>query len=306
MTSADYLRTVRLLLAVAPAIFRHGPLALKGGTALNLFLRDMPRLSVDLDVVLTDHRLTRDEAFAVIAASLDAAKPELAALGCTAEGGTTPQRDEVKLYIQRDRTRLKVEVNHVFRGTVLPVRRRALVAKAQAMFQTGVTLPLLHPDELYGSKLVAALDRQHPRDLFDVRGLYASSSLTPGIVECFVCYLAGHNRPVHEVLSGRTLNMAAAFTNEFTGMANEPVSLDELHAVRQRLFTELPARLTGNHRAFLLRLVRGEPDWPLMTCPHLAALPALRWKLENLHKLRKTNAAKFLAQVDALAALFEQ
>ena len=212
----------------------------------------------------------------------------------------------MKLFIQRDRTRLKVEVNHVFRGTVLPVERRALVSKAQAMFQTDVSLPLLHPDELYCSKLVAAMDRQHPRDLFDVRGLYASGGLTPGVVECFVCYLAAHNRPVHEVLFGREVNMAAAFTNEFTGMADEPVTHDELRDVRRRLFAELPARLTEKHRAFLLGLVGGEPDWSLMVCPHLAELSAIRWKLENLRKLRKSNVEKFRAQAAALVSGFER
>ncbi|APR03136.1 Nucleotidyl transferase AbiEii toxin, Type IV TA system [Thauera chlorobenzoica] len=47
-TCAD---TVRLLLAVAPGVFANGIFAMKGGTAINLFVRDMPRLPVDIDVV---------------------------------------------------------------------------------------------------------------------------------------------------------------------------------------------------------------------------------------------------------------
>jgi hypothetical protein len=50
--NTNYLDAVRLLLAVAPAVFRDPLFALKGGTAINLFVRDMPRLSVDLDLVI--------------------------------------------------------------------------------------------------------------------------------------------------------------------------------------------------------------------------------------------------------------
>ena len=61
-----HLDTARLLVQVAPLVFADNVFALKGGTAINLFLRDMPRLSVDLDLVFVDHRLGRDEALAMI------------------------------------------------------------------------------------------------------------------------------------------------------------------------------------------------------------------------------------------------
>ena len=60
-----YLDTARLLVQVAPLVFMDDTFALKGGTAINLFVRDMPRLSVDLDLVFTDHTLARDEALAL-------------------------------------------------------------------------------------------------------------------------------------------------------------------------------------------------------------------------------------------------
>ena len=52
-----YLDTARLLMQVAPLVFVGDTFALKGGTAINLFVRDMPRLSVDLDLVFHDHTL---------------------------------------------------------------------------------------------------------------------------------------------------------------------------------------------------------------------------------------------------------
>lgn len=59
-----YLDTARILTQVAPLVFVDDTFALKGGTAINLFIRDMPRLSVDLDLVFADHVLPRDQALA--------------------------------------------------------------------------------------------------------------------------------------------------------------------------------------------------------------------------------------------------
>ena len=93
----------------------------------------------------------------------------------------------MKLLIRRGHSQVKVEVNHVFRGTVLPVETRRMVKSARDLFTTELSASVLAVPELYGSKLVAALDRQHPRDLYDVRGMYERFGLTAGIVECFVC-----------------------------------------------------------------------------------------------------------------------
>jgi hypothetical protein len=197
---------------------------------------------------------------------------------------------------------VKVEVNHVFRGTVMPVETRWLGSEARTFFTTELSVPVLTASELYGSKLVAAMDRQHPRDLFDVRGLFERGGLTAEVVECFVCYLAGHNRPVHEVLFSRDIDMSPAFENEFAGMARDPVTLAELQQVRRKLKKELPAALTPNQRQFLIGLVADEPDWRLMKCSHLSQLPAIRWKLHNLAKLKKSNLGKYTLQAEELRA----
>jgi hypothetical protein len=295
---------VRLLLESAPAIFEAPHFAMKGGTAINLFIEDMPRLSVDMDVVYTDHQAGRAEALKTISSALEAAQKQLAKAGVEAEVSSTKVGDEIKLFIRRGRNQVKVEVNHVFRGTVLPVETRRLGTEARRLFTTELSVPVLATPELYGSKLVAAMDRQHPRDLFDVRGLFERGGLTAEVVECFVCYLAGHNRPVHEVLFSRNADMTPAFENEFAGMARNPVTLAELQDVRRKLKTELPAMLTPNQREFLLGLVAGEPEWRLMKCPHLSQLPAIRWKLQNLARLKKSNPQKFAQQADELRARF--
>ena len=106
--------------------------------------------------------------------------------------------------------------------------------KASDLFMTDLSVPVLATQELYGSKIVAALDRQHPRDFFDLLGMYEKDGPTSEIVECFVSYLAGHNRPVHEVLFSRDKDIISVFRNEFVGMTIEPVQVNALLAVRQR------------------------------------------------------------------------
>jgi hypothetical protein len=297
-----YVETVRLLLEVAPVVFTQADFAMKGGTAINLFVDNMPRLSVDIDVVYTDFQRPREAALQAISSGLQNIQGILAGRGLEAEIISTTTGEDIRMFVRRRPVLVKIEVNHVFRGTVLPIAARHLSAEAGSAFATNISAPILAPPELYGSKLVAALDRQHPRDFFDVRGMYQQDGLTPEIVECFVCYLAGHNRPVHEVLFSRDLDMAPAFQNEFIGMTREPVTLDELVEVRRRLRQDLPSSLTAKHRQFLLSLVAGEPDWSLMQCPHLKDLPAIRWKLQNLAKLKKSNDRKFAEQTDELRA----
>jgi len=187
-----------------------------------------------------------DEALKSISAGLDATRKRLTKLGLESEVSATKDGNEIKLFIRRGHNLVKVEVNQVFRGTVLPVETRQLGDEVRKRFTTELSVPVLVEPELYGSKLVAAMDRQHPRDLFDVRGLFERSGLTTKVVECFVCYLAGHNRPVHEVLFSRDIDVSSAFENEFAGMARNPITLAELQQVRRKLKKELPAALNEN------------------------------------------------------------
>jgi predicted nucleotidyltransferase component of viral defense system len=133
-----------------------------------------------------------------------------------------------------------------------------LNAEPSRLFTTDLSIPILATAELYGSKLVAAMNRQHPRDIFDLSGLYETIGLTTDIIKCFVCYLAGHNRPVHEVLFSHDKNLASPLENEFQGMTQNPISLAELEKVRAKLKRELPAKLTADHRQFLTGMVTGD------------------------------------------------
>jgi predicted nucleotidyltransferase component of viral defense system len=257
-----FLETARLLTQVAPLVFVDDTFALKGGTAINLFVRDMPRLSV----TFPDHTLPRDQALPRINDAIRQAAERLNARGFQTH---VPAADagETKLLVRRGPIEVKIEANFVWRGTVQPVRKASLVPAARDALMADLDVPMMSLADLYGSKLVAALDRQHPRDLFDVMQLFEHEGITPDIRRAFVVYLAA------------------------------------LLAARERMVDELQQCLDNNERRFLLSLVAGTPDWPLLGIAHLEHLPGIRWKLHNLAQLQRVNAKKFAEQADVLAIL---
>lgn len=291
-----YADTVRLLLAVMPDVFANNIFAMKGGTAINLVVQDMPRLSVDIDVVYLPWQVPREEALQAINQELAAISKRVVQLGVQTRLVRSKDLGDTKLIVENENSQVKIEVNVVFRGTVLPAERRSLSARTSELFGVELKVPILAPDELYASKFVAALDRQHPRDLFDVWQLYELGGISDAMVECFVIYLAGHNRPTHEVLFGNDKDIAGEYERTFVGMTEVDCSLKTLLEARAWLRHKLPQQLSEQHRQFL----SGLADWSLLQCPHAEQLPALRWKLSNLEAFRKRRPEDFAAQAKAL------
>jgi predicted nucleotidyltransferase component of viral defense system len=298
-----YLDSARLLTRVAPLVLVDDTLALKGGTAINLFVRDMPRLSVDLDLVFPDHMVLRAEALKRINEAVRQSAARLNKQGFQTHAPASADAGETKLLVRQGAVQVKIEVNFVMRGTVNPVRMASLTQSARDTLQADLEIPVVSLEDVYGGKLVAAMDRQHPRDLFDVMQLFAHEGITAGIRRAFVVYLASHNRPVHEVLFPALRDVRQEFEHNFAGMTVEPVELDTLLATRERMVRELQQGLTKDERRFLLSLVAAEPEWALLGVPHLKRLPGLRWKLQNLERLRKADIRKFAEQSQSLARL---
>jgi predicted nucleotidyltransferase component of viral defense system len=298
-----YLDTARLLTKVAPIVFQDGVFALKGGTAINMFVRDMPRLSVDLDLVFPDHTLPREEALARINEAIRNSAERLTSRGFLTHTIASTDAGETKLLVRRGAVELKVEVNFVMRGTVHPVRNASLSPRASEVLLADLELPVVSLEDMYGGKLVAAMDRQHPRDLFDCLQLFAHEGITLAIRRAFVVYLACHNRPVHEVLFPAVRDISQEYERTFKGMTAEPVELSELIAARERLIHELQSGLDADERKFLISFVRNQPEWSLLGIPHLAELPGIRWKLHNLGQLAKLSPKKFATQADELERL---
>ena len=159
-------------------------------------------------------------------------------------------------------------------------------------------------EDLYGGKLVAALDRQHPRDFFDVKILYENEGLTGDLFRTFIVYIVSSGRPAHELLAPRARLRRDSYDNEFVGMTREAAPWAALVEARRRLVEDAGSRLRGDVAAFLLSVHDAEPDFGLIGLPEAAALPAVRWKVENLERLRRADPKKHGAQRDALEHLF--
>lgn len=288
MLNADYQRAVQLLLRIVPAVFATDAFALKGGTAINLFLTPVTRLSVDLDLVFLPLGLTRAEALQGICYELDGVRQRMTAMGLTVRAPRRLTGDDTQLLVSDGLTEVKIEVNQVFRGTVLPPRQASLHPAAQEMFATHVTARLLAEAEVYAGKAVAALDRQHPRDLFDVWVRNQSGGYTSSDLDVFAVYLAGHNRPPHEVLAGRDKALEDLNVSSLVGMvANGMPSVEELNHTRRELRVDVLDRMSSEARVFLLSFFTLAPIWSALPFTGLDQLPALQWKQHNLEKFRR-------------------
>jgi predicted nucleotidyltransferase component of viral defense system len=220
----NHVYSARLLTRVAPLVLVGDTFALKGGTAINLFVRDMPRLSVDLDLVFPDHTLTREAALKSINQAIRQSVERLRKHGFQTHAPSSADAGETKLLVRQRTIEVKIEVNFVMRGTVNPVRMASLTQSARDTLRADLEVPVVSLEDVYGGKLVAAMDRQHPRDLFDIMQLFAHEGITVGIRRAFVAYLASHNRPVHEVLFPSLRDVRQEFEHNFAGMTVEPVA----------------------------------------------------------------------------------
>lgn len=291
-----------LLVQVLPFVHAEECFALKGGTAINFFVRDFPRLSVDIDLVYlpVEDRATTlqgiDAALRRIAVNIRRALPGLKVRAQQPVG----QELLVKLGVRAPGgAEVIIEPSTVLRGVLHPVRNMTLVPKAVELFGRSATMRVVSLPDLYGGKICAALDRQHPRDLFDIHELLKNEGLTADIRKAFVVFLASHDRPMNELLTPNRKDLRQVYADQFSGMTLEPVALPVLEAARDELITRINAELAPGEREFLVSLKRLEPRWELLGLPEIERLPGPQWKLYNL---RRMDAAKRQAAETQLRA----
>ncbi|MGH6792558.1 MAG: nucleotidyl transferase AbiEii/AbiGii toxin family protein, partial [Methyloceanibacter sp.] len=284
-----YRSQAALLVRILPFVAEEDSFALKGGTAINLFLRNMPRLSVDIDLTYLPvasrvESLTEiDAALKRIAEMAREHSPAEDVIEQTPSGGDTA----VTKLIARDEeegVQVKIEVTPVLRGCVHEPEMRVVAPAVEDAFGFAEAKIVSFPD-LYGGKIVAALDRQHPRDLFDVRDLLANEGIDLALRRAFVVYLLSHNRPIHEVLAPNRKDLTVEFERGFQGMTEERISLEELLAVREALIKKIVGNMPEEHRRFLISFMHGKSDWVLLGLEGVADLPAVRWRQQNLDSL---------------------
>jgi predicted nucleotidyltransferase component of viral defense system len=281
-----YGKQVALLIRILPLIAEETCFALKGGTAINLFIRDMPRLSVDIDLTYVPvapravSLAALDTAMRRIALRVKKAIPDTQINPAETEGAVT------RLTVRQGGVQTKIEVTPVLRGCVFEPETRSVSKPVEATFGFA-DIAVVSFADLYAGKIVAALDRQHPRDLFDVRDLLANEGIDDALRTAFLIYLVSHDRRMSEVLAPTRKDIADEFFRGFEGMTEQPVSRDELVAARETLIGEIVGKMPEAHRRFLISFKRGDPDWTLLGVPAAARLPAVKWRQQNLDKLPK-------------------
>lgn len=305
MKDSPYFKQAQLMLRVMPHVTAEECFALKGGTAINLYVRDMPRLSVDIDLTYLPLE-PRETALANIGVALQRIAD---AIQRTVPGATVQEiqtRGEAnvsKLTVRTAEATIKIEPNLVLQGTVFSPVERELSEQAEILFEVSATANTLAVADLYGGKLCAALDRQHPRDIFDVKVLMENEGITDEVRTAFVLYLASHDRPMSELLVPNLKDFRQVFEREFTGMAAEEVEYEELVAIRDRLIETIRNTMTENEKKFLLSIKQGQPDWDLMPVAGIDQLPAIQWKLINVRRMKKEKQAEALQKLQSALGL---
>lgn len=296
-----YIEQVRLLVALLPSVAKQACFALKGGTAINLFVRDMPRLSVDIDLAYLpvedrDTSLSAiDKALGVIAADIERHVPHTITRASVLKG--TSKR--FKLLVRQGELIVKVEVTPVLRGSVFPAETRQLSDRAADAFGFA-RLPVLSFADLFAGKICAALDRQHPRDLYDVYWLLQQEGINEQLKNAFLVYLMGHNRPMAELLAPQTQDITPLYHAELTSMVDAPVALDQLQETMPELVRAIHTTMTDADKRFLLALKRGNQQWIDFAIPEAEHLPAIQWKLFNLGRMQPAKRRRAADKLEAI------
>ncbi|KTD50114.1 hypothetical protein Lqui_1439 [Legionella quinlivanii] len=284
-----YKNQVALLLEVLPVLNDFKCFALKGGTAINLFIHDMPRLSVDIDLTYLPIE-SRDVFLTNIEVELLKMKQLIEQFGVTVKTVLMKNGSISKLQVYSNHGMIKIEPNFVLRGSVFPCEEIELCDKAQGQFLKFMRVRTLSVADLYGGKICAALDRYHPRDLFDIKLLLENQGLTEAIRQAFIVYLASGSRPMHELLEPRITETSqkefeSTFQNEFSGMTSIPTTHEELKGIQAHLPKLLLSSFTETEKMFLIQLKSGNPDWSLLPIDGIENLPGIQWKLQNINKI---------------------
>ncbi|WP_237955450.1 nucleotidyl transferase AbiEii/AbiGii toxin family protein [Acetobacter senegalensis] len=294
-----YQQQVALLMRVVPFVAEERIFALKGGTAINLFVRDMPRLSVDIDLTYLPVEGRPASLSAIDAAMLRIKERiEQGIPGVKVNASRSADENVVtKLVVRVGGVQIKIEVTPVLRGTVYDPAVTSVVPAVEDAFGFA-EMQVVSFADLYAGKIVAAFDRQHPRDLFDVRGLLANEGVDDALRRAFLVYLISHNRPMAEVLAPTRKPLREEFERGFVGMTEESVTLAELEAAREAIIAEMVAAMPDDHRRFLISFKQGEPAWELLGIPEAQHLPAVMWKQRNLAKLPDAKRAELIMALE--------
>ena len=298
--NSEYARKVEILLRMIPLVTEEGVFAVHGGTAINLFVRNLPRYSVDIDLTyipLEDRTSSLAHINGHLQTIAQKARKSFPGVHIVEKPETS------KLLCEYRGRQIKIEVNQTKRGVIGgDVVRKAVCDKAQDEFGLYCETDIVPMTQLYGGKIAAALSRQHPRDLFDVKYMeYPFEQTREGLLFC----LLGSDRPIHESFVPSLIDQHDALVNQFDGMSDIPFTYEEFEQTRDELTRKVDALLTPEDKSFLLSFESSEPDWEHFEFGYFQDYPSVKWKFQNLLKLKSQNPAKLKEEVSKLERIFK-
>ncbi|MFV0363027.1 MAG: nucleotidyl transferase AbiEii/AbiGii toxin family protein [Suipraeoptans sp.] len=293
-----YKKQVSLLLDILPEIAKEEAFALHGGTAINLFCLNMPRLSVDIDLTYIPATENRNVDLQNTRSALERIKNLLKKqIPTISFADPIRAKEDLKLICTTSDAMVKLEVNQINRGIIAKTETVVLCDNAQETFDKFCEVRMVSRKQLWGGKINAALDQQHPRDLFDIKNLLNNTGFSDEIKEGFIFFLLCGKRPIHELLRPHSVAQSAVFESQFKGMTDSSFGYEEYETTRTLLIKTINESLTKEDKEFLLVFTKGEPDW---TKVDYSDFPAIKWKLLNINRLRESNPQKHEEQVENL------
>lgn len=292
--NSKYLEQVETLIDIIPLISSNDKFAIKGGTAINLFFFDMPRLSVDIDLCYLP-LVPRDEALKDISQFIKDLADKLNTLGFKTREKPSTVGYESTIFIQAKTIEVKVEINLVVRGGVYKPVLRSLAPSAQRLFKRDVDMLCLDPNDLFAGKICAALDRQHPRDFFDLYMYFQQFSYTRELHHALIIYLLSSKRPISELIKPNFLNIKPIYKTQFEGMTSLEMDCATLEKTRLQVFDLVISSFTDQEKEFLVSFKSGEPKWDLLPIENAQHFPSVKWKLHNIRSMSQMKRDRALA-----------
>ena len=295
-----YKKQVELLIRIMPSVYRIKDFAVHGGTAINLFYKNMPRYSVDIDLTYIPIQ-GREESLKTIKSHLETLKGyiEKSIPGIK----VIPKYNVWKLQCTLNSATVKIEVNGTKRGIIGNTEDRLLCDKSQQAFSMACKARTVSYSQLYGGKIAAALSRQHPRDLFDCKHMELPSF--DDVKDGFILSLLGSDKPIIESLQPNPIDQSEALEKQFKGMSDVDFSYSDYEEARKNLIALVNDSLTYTDREFLLSFEEGIPDWSKCCAGNLSIYPSVKWKIRNIVKLKKTNPDKHKQGTEKLRQFFK-
>ena len=282
MKDTRFFKQADLLLQLLPFFSKNNIFAIKGGTAINFFIRDLPRLSVDIDLAylpINDREKAIAEISTVLEKAVELILQRLTKLQIEKKYLADSQ-NTVALLIKKGDVSVKIEPNLVIRGTVFPSEKRVLCERAEILFEQSVIANTL-----------------------SFADIYAGKGLTDEIRKAFIVYLISHSRPIVELLDPNFIDISRTYENEFRGMSTEEISLKDLIQARTSLVELIKENLTPNERRFILSVKQRKPQWGLLGIEHIPDLPAVKWKMINLRQMDNNKHQKAVKRLQDLLGL---